>query len=96
LRGCPGLQQLQENIVTNLSNDVLELCEQLVEDYDTLDADLVDIGVGDLKQRENILHGLQLIMSREYKLSDGNRFQDMAAEKITRFIRYAAAVKTGE
>merc|ERR1719162_2145204 len=67
----------------------------MLDNYDLLDADLIDIGVTEPQQRKNIMFGLQLIMNKEYKVTEGNRFDDMAAETITRFIRYASAIKSG-
>jgi hypothetical protein len=92
-----GLENRLETVMNELTDDVLDLCEALVDDFDLMLEDLASVGFSN-EEQQTLTGALQHAMAKAYKSSTGSAAsgvkysaqQHVAASLVTRFIRYAA------
>jgi hypothetical protein len=96
-----GLEKrLLANVTAELSDSLLDLCNQVVDDYDVMLQDLDSIGFGADEQHTlvfAILHAMANAYSATGADMSGPSAKDHdAAAQIARFMRYCAFLKKAE
>jgi hypothetical protein len=92
LMSSVGLEHHLQTVMTELTDDVLDLCEALVDDYDLMIQDFLSIHMSTNEQL-TLTGALQHAMATAYKSASTKNYsaqEHVAASLITRFIRYAA------
>jgi hypothetical protein len=96
LMSSVGLEHHLQTVMTELTDDVLDLCEALVDDYDLMIQDLLSIHNMSTHEQLTLTGALQHAMAAAYKslksasTKNYSAQEHVAASLITRFIRYAA------
>jgi hypothetical protein len=93
-----GLEmRLLGNVNRELTDSVLDLCNQLVDDYDLMLADLESVGFANAEQ-QTLVYAVMHAMAQAYSETGADNSGPSAAEhdaaaQICRFLRYVAFLK---